>query len=55
MALLEIMKQIGNPLVEGNYAQGLYWYLDLTKAFDTINHKILLEKLKILWHKRYHS
>ncbi len=42
--MLEITEQIRDALDEGNYALGLY--LDLSKAFDTVNHKILLDKLK---------
>ncbi len=43
LALLEITEQIRDALDEGNYALGLY--LDLYKAFYTVNHTILPEKL----------
>ncbi len=33
-----------NDLERGNYVAGIY--LDLSKAFDTVNHDIPLEKLK---------
>ena len=43
LALLEITDKIKSLLDEGNYVMGIY--LDLTKAFDTVDHSILLHKL----------
>ena len=43
IALIEITDKIKKLLDEGNYVIGIY--LDLTKAFDTVNHEILLNKL----------
>ena len=43
IALTEITDKIKKLLDEGNYVIGIY--LDLTKAFDTVNHEILLDKL----------
>lgn len=43
-ALLETVNCIRNYLDNGENALGLY--LDLKKAFDTVNHTILLDKLK---------
>lgn len=43
LALIEIIDHIKECLDKGNYVLGLY--LDLQKAFDTIDHSILLGKL----------
>ena len=43
IALIEITYKIKKLLDEGKYVIGIY--LDLTKAFDTVNHEILLYKL----------
>ena len=43
IALIEITGKIKKLLDEGNYVIGIY--LDLTKAFDTVNHEILLYQL----------
>ncbi len=43
MALIEIVDNILKDLEAGKYVAGIY--LDLSKAFDTVDHKILLHKL----------
>ena len=43
IALIEITDKIKKLLDEGNYV--ICIYLDLTKAFDTVNHEKLLKKL----------
>ena len=43
-ALLSIVEQIRNNLDNKQFACGVF--VDLQKAFDTVNHKILLSKLK---------
>jgi len=43
LALIELTDAIYSHLDNGNYA--LVMYFDLQKAFDTVDHKILLSKL----------
>ncbi len=44
MALIEAIDNIYNDLKRGKYVAGIY--LDLSKAFDSVDYDILLEKLK---------
>ena len=43
-ALVELTDSLKNTIDNGNYACGIF--IDLTKAFDTVNHNILIDKLK---------
>ena len=43
LALIEITDKLKENIDIGNYAMGIF--LDLTKAFDTVDHDILLQKL----------
>ena len=43
-ALLSIVEEIKESLDKGNFACGVF--IDLEKAFDTVNHRILLGKLE---------
>ncbi len=43
MALIEIVDNILKDLEAGKYVTGIY--LDLSKAFDTVDHEISLHKL----------
>jgi exonuclease III len=45
LALIEIVDNILKELEEGKFVAGIY--LDLTKAFDTVDHDILLHKLDL--------
>merc|ERR1711879_277686 len=44
MALIDVVDNIRKSIDKGEYALGVY--LDLKKAFDTVNHQILLSKLE---------
>ena len=43
MALLQLVDDLSRVMDDGEYAVGIF--VDLAKAFDTVNHKILINKL----------
>ena len=44
MLYITLIESIGKALDEGNFACGIF--LDLQKAFDTVDHTILINKLQ---------
>jgi hypothetical protein len=44
LAIIELVDKITQAIDKGEYTIGIF--LDLSKAFDTINHKILIQKLE---------
>ena len=59
LAIIELTDKVTKAIDKGEYTLGIF--IDLSKAFDTINHKILLQKLEHygirgiahLWFKNY--
>lgn len=50
MAVMDAIEEITNALEKKNYAVGIF--IDLKKAFDTLNHSMLLKKTRKVWCKR---
>ena len=44
-AFLQLVNQITEAFSEGKYT--LWIFIDLSKAFETVNHNILVEKIKV--------
>lgn len=49
-AILQLVRNITKSFENGEFTLGVF--IDLSKAFDTVNHNILLKKIKILWYHR---
>ena len=54
MALIELLDMISEALDKGEYVISGF-FLDFSKAFDTVNHSILLKKAWTVWHLWYSS
>ena len=52
-AALELPDRILKDIDEKNISLAIF--MDLSKAFDTLNHQILLQKIKFLWDRRHSS
>ena len=51
MTLLKLVDDIFDELNDKNHS--MYIFIDLSKAFDTTNHKLLIKKPFSLWRKRH--
>ena len=49
-AVSELVSEIIKSRQEGLYTMSVF--LDLSKAFDTLEHSVLLKKIRKIWHKR---
>ena len=50
MALMDMQTNISEAMNQNKFSLGVFF--DISKAFDTVNHKLLIKKTRILWNKR---
>jgi len=48
MALMDMQGKTSESMDRNEFSLGIFF--DLSKAFDTVNHQILLKKVRTLWH-----
>ena len=51
LAILELVEEITTAIDDYKSTVGVF--IDLKKAFDTVDHNILVKKTRVLWYKRY--
>src|SRR6218665_3065371 len=47
MALMDMQTNISEAMNQNKFSLGVFF--DISKAFDTVNHKLLIKKIRILW------
>ena len=52
-AILEGVDRLGSTMDNENIPIAIF--LELSKAFDILDHKIITVKITVLWHQRYQS
>jgi len=48
MAVIDMVDKISNAMDYNQFSVGIF--VDLSKAFDTLNHTILLQKIILSWY-----
>ena len=46
-AIIQLIDQINNSFEKNHFTLGIF--IDLSKAFETVDHSILIKKIKTLW------
>ena len=52
-AIVQLIDKMFDSFEKEQFTLGIF--IDLSKVFDTVDHSILLKKLKLLWHNRQKS
>ena len=51
LAILELVEEMTNAIDDRKSTVGVF--IDLKKAFETVDHNILIKKTRALWNKRF--